>query len=61
MVVKEASVIKVLHVIEPQLHPVIMINGSIVIEVGLIHKVDLSFTAGDIVFAKLRGLRLVPE
>jgi 3-hydroxyacyl-[acyl-carrier-protein] dehydratase len=58
LVVKEASVIKFLHVIEPLLHPLVITEGSIVEQDDGSFKVDLAFYAGDITFAKLRGMRL---
>lgn len=60
LVVKEASVIKFLHVIEPLLHPLVIIAGSIIEQDDGSLKVDLAFSAGEIMFAKLRGIRLVP-
>jgi 3-hydroxyacyl-[acyl-carrier-protein] dehydratase len=61
MIVKEASVIKFLQVIDPGLYPLIMINGLIAEEDSARYKVDLTFSSGSLVFAKIRGLRLVSE
>lgn len=59
LVVKEASVIKFLQVIEPLKHPVVMAEGTILEETEGRFKVDLGFKDGDVLFAKLRGIRLV--
>jgi 3-hydroxyacyl-[acyl-carrier-protein] dehydratase len=58
LAVQEASVIKFLRVIEPLLNPVVKIEGTIFEETEGRFKADLSFTAGDVIFAKLRGIRL---
>jgi 3-hydroxyacyl-[acyl-carrier-protein] dehydratase len=58
LVVREASVIKFLHVIEPLLHPLVIAEGSILEQDDGSYKVDLAFFAGDIIFAKLRRIRL---
>jgi 3-hydroxyacyl-[acyl-carrier-protein] dehydratase len=58
LAVKEASVIKFLQVIEPLFHPVVKIEGTIFEETEGRFKADLSFGAGEVVFAKLRGIRL---
>jgi 3-hydroxyacyl-[acyl-carrier-protein] dehydratase len=61
LAVKEASVIKFLQVIDPLQYPLVTIAGSIVEEGNGRFKVELSFSAGSIIFAKLRGIRLVAE
>ena len=61
LIVKEASVIKFLQVIDPLQHPLVIIDGSVVEEGNGMYKVDLSFSSGSIIFAKLRGIRLVSE
>jgi 3-hydroxyacyl-[acyl-carrier-protein] dehydratase len=58
LAMKEASAIKFLQVIDPLQHPSVMIGGSIFQEDDGRYKVDLSFSSGDIIFAKLRGMRL---
>jgi len=58
LVVKEASVIKFLQVIEPLLNPVVNVEGTIFEESDGWFKADLSFKAGEIVYAKLRAVRL---
>lgn len=58
LIVKEASVIKFLRVIEPLLNPVVKIEGTIFEETEGRFKADLSFTADEGVFAKLRGIRM---
>jgi 3-hydroxyacyl-[acyl-carrier-protein] dehydratase len=58
LVVKEASVIKFLHVIEPLVHPLVIAEGSIIEQDDGSFRVELAFSAGDILFAKLRGIRL---
>ena len=61
LIVKEASVIKFLQVVDPLNHSTVMINGSIIEEGDGKFKADLSFSAGSIIFAKLRGIRLISE
>lgn len=60
LIVKEASVIKFLQVIDPLQHPLVLIDGSIVEEDKTMYKVDLNFSVEDIIFAKLRSIRLQP-
>jgi 3-hydroxyacyl-[acyl-carrier-protein] dehydratase len=60
LIVKEVSVIKFLQVIDPLQHPLVMIDGSVVEEDRTRYKVDLSFSDGGLIFAKLRGIRLQP-
>ena len=59
LIVKEASVIKFLRVIEPLLNPVVKVEGTIFEETDGRFKTDLIITAGDVTFAKLRGIRMV--
>ena len=61
LIVKEASVIKFLHVIDPTVNPVVMIDGSIVEEEGNCYKASLRFYSGEVDFAKLKGIWLVPK
>ena len=61
LVLKEASVIKFLRVIEPLLNPVVKVEGTIFEETEGRFKADLSFTDGQEPFAKLRGIRLSDE
>jgi 3-hydroxyacyl-[acyl-carrier-protein] dehydratase len=61
LLVKEASLIKFLHVIEPSAHPLVIATGSMLEQADGLFKVDLAFNAGDMVFAKLRGIRLALE
>jgi 3-hydroxyacyl-[acyl-carrier-protein] dehydratase len=58
LVLKEASVIKFLQVIEPLLNPVVELQGTILEETEGRFKADLSFSNGEVVFAKLRGISL---
>jgi 3-hydroxyacyl-[acyl-carrier-protein] dehydratase len=58
LLVKEASVIKFLQVIEPLLNLVVKVEGTIFEETEGHFKADLSFTDGQVKFAKLRGIRL---
>jgi 3-hydroxyacyl-[acyl-carrier-protein] dehydratase len=59
--VKEASVIKFLQVIEPFAHPVVNVSGSISPGDDGVYRADLDFKSGQLVFAKLKGIRLVAE
>jgi 3-hydroxyacyl-[acyl-carrier-protein] dehydratase len=58
LAVKEASVIKFLHLIEPLVHPLVIAEGSILEQDDGYFKVDLVFSSGEMVFAKLKGIRL---
>ena len=59
LIVKEASVIKFLQVVDPRVHRVISLEGTITETGPGNYKVDLIFRAEDIVFAKIKGLRLL--
>jgi 3-hydroxyacyl-[acyl-carrier-protein] dehydratase len=59
LIVKEASVIKFLRVIEPIKQLTVMINGSVIEEDHAVYKADMSFSAGEAVFAKLKGIRFI--
>jgi 3-hydroxyacyl-[acyl-carrier-protein] dehydratase len=56
--VKEASVIKFLRVIEPLVNPVIKMIGVILEDKNGSFRADLSFTSGDVIYAKLKGITL---
>jgi 3-hydroxyacyl-[acyl-carrier-protein] dehydratase len=60
LTVKEASVIKFLQVIDPLQHPLVKIEGLIFEEGDGRYKIDMSFSAVGIIFAKLRGIRFQP-
>jgi len=58
LIVKEASVIKFLQVIDPNLYSNILLEGSIDKEEDK-YKADLIFSSGENIFVKLKGLRLM--
>lgn len=58
LAVREASVIKFLQMIDPEKNPVILISGQVVAGENRSCRADLIFASGEIVFAKIKGLRL---
>jgi 3-hydroxyacyl-[acyl-carrier-protein] dehydratase len=58
LIVKEASVIKFLQVVDPKVNPVLSIEGSILSEEANFYKTDQVLSSGDVVFVKIKGLRL---
>ena len=58
LAVKEASIIKFLQVVDPRENPVLMLEGSIVEEENKF-KTDLVFRAGNTIFVKIKGMRLL--
>ena len=59
LVVKEASVIKFLQVIDPAVNPVLSIDGSIAEEEDNKFKVSCRFFAGEVEFARFKGIKLI--
>ena len=57
LIVKEASVIKFIQVVDPQVHPLLLLEGS-VIESEDNYKADMVYSSEGMVFAKLKGIRL---
>jgi 3-hydroxyacyl-[acyl-carrier-protein] dehydratase len=54
----EASNLKFMQMVDPERNPVLLLECSIVMEEGGIFKVDSTFSAGDLLFAKMKGLKL---
>ena len=60
LIVKEASVIKFLHVIDPVQCPQVIIDGSIVEEEAW-YKADMTFSLAETIYLKIKGLRLAQQ
>jgi 3-hydroxyacyl-[acyl-carrier-protein] dehydratase len=58
VVLKEASVIKFLQVIDPIAHPTVVLEGTINEDDAGNFKVDATFRHGELLFAKMKGMRL---
>jgi 3-hydroxyacyl-[acyl-carrier-protein] dehydratase len=59
VVLKEASVIKFLQVIDPIAHPTVVLEGTIKEDDAGNFKVDATFRQGELLFAKMTGLHLI--
>lgn len=59
LIVKEASVIKFLKLIDPTVNPVIFLDGTAVEEDSNCYKASLRFYSVEVDFAKLKGIWLV--
>ena len=60
LIVKEASVIKFLRVIDPDVNPSLLIDGSIVEEDNG-YKANLVISSGETIYMKIKGMRFVHE
>ena len=58
-VVTEAGNLKFIQVIDPTVHHSVLLDGSIVKEEKEFLTVDATFSAGDLLFAKMKGVRLL--
>ena len=58
-VFKEAGNLKFIQVIDPTVHHSVLLDGSIVKEEKEFLTVDATFSAGDLLFAKMKGVRLL--
>ncbi len=61
LIVKDASVIKFLKLIDPTVNPVIFLDGTVVEEDIRCYQASLRFYSGEVDFAKLKGIRLVSK
>jgi 3-hydroxyacyl-[acyl-carrier-protein] dehydratase len=57
-VVKEAGNLKFIQVIDPTVHHSVLLDGSIVKEEKGILTVDATFSAGDLLFSKMKGVKV---
>jgi 3-hydroxyacyl-[acyl-carrier-protein] dehydratase len=58
VIIKEASVIKFLQVIDPLAHPTVVLEGTINEDDAGNFKADATFRQGELLFAKMKGLIL---
>jgi len=60
LIIKEASVIKFIRIIDPRKDNEVMLDVALTEEEGK-YKLDLNFYHGDTVFVKVKGMRLYPR
>lgn len=61
LIVKEASSIKFLQIVDPTVDTVIMLEGSVIKEEPGKYRADLILRSGETTFAKIKGLKLKTE
>jgi 3-hydroxyacyl-[acyl-carrier-protein] dehydratase len=60
LIIKEASVIKFIRIIDPRKDNEVMLDVALTEEEGK-YKLDLNFYHGETVFVKVKGMRLYPR
>jgi len=58
LIIKEASNLKFLQVIDPEVHSSVLLDGSIVIVSDGNYRVDATIRRGEVLFTKMKGVLL---